>query len=125
MEANILFDQDFAAPHPCPRPILRISLHDQFPALQANPSKIAGIPLDDQSFSLGKAKANEIDLRFQFREFQEDLLFLGIEAILGRPISMKKMEIAQQIGLILLILLMFFAFYNDLLRIFSPGGFNF
>ena len=53
------------------------------------------------------------------------LLFLGIEAILGRPISMKKMEIAQQIGLILLILLMFFAFYNDLLRIFSPGGFNF
>jgi regulator of sigma E protease len=53
------------------------------------------------------------------------LLFLGIEAILGRPISMKKMEIAQQIGLILIILLMLFAFYNDLLRIFSPGGFKF
>jgi regulator of sigma E protease len=52
-------------------------------------------------------------------------LFLGLEAILGKPISIKKMEIAQQIGLILIILLMIFAFYNDLIRIFSPGGFKF
>lgn len=52
-------------------------------------------------------------------------LFLGLEAILRRPISIKKMEIAQQIGLIFIILLMLFAFYNDLIRIFSPGGFNF
>jgi len=52
-------------------------------------------------------------------------LFLGLEAILRRPISIKKMEMAQQIGLILLILLMLFAFYNDLIRIFSPGGLNF
>jgi membrane-associated protease RseP (regulator of RpoE activity) len=35
------------------------------------------------------------------------------------------MEIAQQIGLVLIILLMVFAFYNDILRIFSPGGFRF
>jgi membrane-associated protease RseP (regulator of RpoE activity) len=36
------------------------------------------------------------------------------------------MEIAQQIGLIFIILLMLFAFYNDLIRIFSPaGGFSF
>ncbi len=49
-------------------------------------------------------------------------LFLGLEAILRKPISIKKMEIAQQIGLILVILLMIFAFYNDLIRIFSPGG---
>ncbi len=52
-------------------------------------------------------------------------LFLGLEAILRKPLSIKKMEIAQQIGLILIILLMIFAFYNDLIRIFSPGGFNF
>ncbi len=52
-------------------------------------------------------------------------LFLGLEAILRRPISIKKMEMAQQIGLIFIILLMVFAFYNDLLRIFSPGGFKF
>lgn len=48
-------------------------------------------------------------------------LFLGLEAVLRRPISVKKMEIAQQIGLILIIFLMVFAFYNDLIRIFSPG----
>jgi len=53
-------------------------------------------------------------------------LFLGLEAILRRPISIRKMEIAQQIGLMLIILLMLFAFYNDLIRIISPeGGFGF
>ncbi|MGQ9507866.1 MAG: RIP metalloprotease RseP [Thermodesulfobacteriota bacterium] len=49
-------------------------------------------------------------------------LFLAIEALLRRPISIRKVEVAQQIGLILIILLMLFAFYNDLVRIFSPGG---
>jgi regulator of sigma E protease len=53
------------------------------------------------------------------------LLFLGIEAILRRPVSIKKIEIAQQIGLILIILLMIFAFHNDLRRIFFPGGYGF
>ena len=53
------------------------------------------------------------------------LLFLVMEAILGRPISIKKMEIAQQVGLILIILLMIFAFHNDLRRIFFPGGYGF
>ncbi len=52
-------------------------------------------------------------------------LFLGAEAILRKPLSLKKMEIAQQIGLAFIILLMLFAFYNDLIRIFSPGGFKF
>ncbi len=52
-------------------------------------------------------------------------LFLIIEAILRRPVSIRKIEIAQQIGLVLIILLMLFAFYNDLIRIFSPGGFKF
>jgi regulator of sigma E protease len=52
-------------------------------------------------------------------------LFLALEAILRRPVSIKKMEMAQQIGLIFIILLMLFAFYNDLIRVFSPGGFGF
>jgi len=53
------------------------------------------------------------------------LLFLGLEAILRGPISLRKMEIAQQIGLIFLILLMLFAIRNDLIRYFFPGGFKF
>jgi len=53
------------------------------------------------------------------------LLFLGLEAVLRKPMSIKKMEIAQQVGLIFILLLMLFAFYNDLLRVFSPGGFKF
>lgn len=53
------------------------------------------------------------------------LLFLGLEAILRRPVSLRKMEIAQQIGLIFLILLMLFAFRNDMIRYFFPGGFKF
>ena len=52
-------------------------------------------------------------------------IFLALEAILRKPISIKKMEIAQQVGLVLIILLMVFAFYNDILRIVSPGGFKF
>jgi len=52
-------------------------------------------------------------------------LFLSLEAILRKPISIRKMEIAQQIGLIFIILLMIFAFYNDLIRLFSPEGFKF
>jgi regulator of sigma E protease len=49
-------------------------------------------------------------------------IFLALEAILRKPISIKKMEIAQQIGLGLIILLMLFAFYNDLIRIITPEG---
>ena len=52
-------------------------------------------------------------------------LFLALEAILGKPLSIKKMEIAQQIGLFFIVLLMLFAIYNDLIRVFSPGGFKF
>jgi regulator of sigma E protease len=53
------------------------------------------------------------------------LLFIGLEAVFRKPLSVKKMEIAQQVGLILIILLMLFAFYNDLIRIFSPREFKF
>ncbi|MCD6293298.1 MAG: RIP metalloprotease RseP [Deltaproteobacteria bacterium] len=47
------------------------------------------------------------------------LLFITMEIILGRPVSLRKMEIAQQFGLCLLISLMVFVFYNDLSRIFT------
>jgi regulator of sigma E protease len=45
------------------------------------------------------------------------LLFFIIEAVLGRPLSLKKREAAQQLGFVLLILLMVYALYNDLVRI--------
>jgi regulator of sigma E protease len=45
------------------------------------------------------------------------LAFFVIEAVLGRPLSLRKRETAQQIGLVLLLALMVFAVYNDLVRI--------
>ena len=44
------------------------------------------------------------------------LFFFLLEAIRGKPISIKKMEIAQQIGLVIIILLIIFVFYNDITR---------
>jgi regulator of sigma E protease len=46
------------------------------------------------------------------------LLFFFIEAAIGRPVSTKVREIAQQAGIFVLILLMIFVFYNDITRIF-------
>jgi regulator of sigma E protease len=45
------------------------------------------------------------------------LLFFCFEAVLGRPLSVRKREVAQQVGFALLMLLMVFAVYNDLKRI--------
>jgi len=45
------------------------------------------------------------------------LFFFVIEAILGRPLSLRKREVAQQVGFVLLMLLMVYAIYNDLVRI--------
>ncbi|MBN1255947.1 MAG: RIP metalloprotease RseP [Deltaproteobacteria bacterium] len=42
------------------------------------------------------------------------LLFLAIEAIRRRPLSIKQKMVAQQIGLIILMLLFAFVFYNDI-----------
>lgn len=47
------------------------------------------------------------------------LFFFGIEALMGKPLDMKKREMAQQVGLFLLIALMVFVFYNDIMRILS------
>jgi regulator of sigma E protease len=46
------------------------------------------------------------------------LLFFSIEAVKGRPVSTKVREIAQQVGLFILLLLMVLVFYNDISRIF-------
>jgi regulator of sigma E protease len=45
------------------------------------------------------------------------LAFFVVEGIIGRPISVKKREAAQQVGFVLLMLLMVYALYNDLVRI--------
>jgi regulator of sigma E protease len=45
------------------------------------------------------------------------LLFFVCEAVLGRPLSVRKREVAQQVGFGLLMLLMVYAVYNDLDRI--------
>jgi regulator of sigma E protease len=45
------------------------------------------------------------------------LLFFIIEAILGRPLSLRKREVAQQVGFVLLMMIMVFALYNDLTRL--------
>jgi regulator of sigma E protease len=45
------------------------------------------------------------------------LLFFGLEGVMGRPISVRKREVAQQVGLFVLILLIIFVFYNDISRI--------
>jgi regulator of sigma E protease len=45
------------------------------------------------------------------------LFFFVIEGFRGRPLSLRKREAAQQLGFVLLMLLMVYAFYNDLVRI--------
>jgi regulator of sigma E protease len=44
------------------------------------------------------------------------LLFSLIEWLRGKPVSLRKREIAQQVGMVLIIGLMIFAFYNDIFR---------
>ena len=46
------------------------------------------------------------------------LIFFFIEAVTGRPVSIRVREIAQQAGIFVLILLMIYVFYNDITRVF-------
>lgn len=48
-------------------------------------------------------------------------MFNMVELVLRRPLSIQVREIAQQIGLLLLLMLMVLAFYNDIVRIFFGG----
>jgi regulator of sigma E protease len=45
------------------------------------------------------------------------LFFFLVEAIMGRPVNTKMREIAQQVGIFLLLLLMIYVFYNDINRL--------
>ncbi len=44
------------------------------------------------------------------------LLFFTIEMLIGRPVSIRVREVAQQAGIFILISLMIFVFYNDITR---------
>ncbi len=46
------------------------------------------------------------------------LVFFSIEAIVGKPVPIKIREKAQMVGMYLLLLLMVFVFYNDIVRYF-------
>lgn len=46
------------------------------------------------------------------------IVFFLIEAVIGKPVTGKMREIAQQVGIAMLVSLMVFAFYNDIMRIF-------
>ncbi len=47
------------------------------------------------------------------------MVFYTIEAIKGSPLSLKKMELAQMVGMFLLMSLMVFALFNDFTRMFG------
>jgi regulator of sigma E protease len=50
------------------------------------------------------------------------ILFLAVEALRGRPLSRRVKAAVQQVGFVLLVLLMVFAFYNDIARIVTGAG---
>jgi regulator of sigma E protease len=45
------------------------------------------------------------------------LLFMGIEAVRRKPLSERVIMASQRVGLALLLILMAFAFYNDIARL--------
>ena len=47
------------------------------------------------------------------------LLFFFFELVLGRPLELRHRERAQQVGIFILILVMIYAFYNDIARFFE------
>lgn len=46
------------------------------------------------------------------------LMYLAIEGLRGRPLSRRTMEWTQAVGIFMIVLLMVFAFYNDIARLF-------
>ena len=46
------------------------------------------------------------------------LVFFFIEAVTGHPVNIRFREIAHKVGIIILIMLMIYVFYNDITRIF-------
>ena len=45
------------------------------------------------------------------------LMFFFIEAVGRKPVNIKVREVAQQVGIVVLIMLMIFVFYNDIVRV--------
>ena len=45
------------------------------------------------------------------------LMFFFIEAVSRKPVNLKVREVAQQVGIIVLVMLMIFVFYNDIVRV--------
>lgn len=45
------------------------------------------------------------------------IMFFSIEAVLGKPLKLRYQEMAQQVGIFILLSLMVFAFYNDIVRL--------
>lgn len=50
------------------------------------------------------------------------LLFITLESVMRRPLDTRHREIAQQVGLVILLCLMAFAFYNDIGRVIQGWG---
>ena len=48
------------------------------------------------------------------------IFFYLIEAVWRRPMSLRTREVAQQVGLFFIILLMIYVFYNDIMRFVAP-----
>jgi len=48
------------------------------------------------------------------------VVLFAVEGLIGRPLGQKKVEWAQRAGMLLLLLLMIFVFYNDIMRL-LPG----
>ena len=48
------------------------------------------------------------------------LVFLFLEAVRGKPLDIKPREMAQAVGMMLILTLMVFVFYHDIVRLFSP-----
>jgi regulator of sigma E protease len=47
------------------------------------------------------------------------IIFLFVELLIGKPISIRKRDLAQRVGLFFLIFLMVVVFYNDITRLFE------
>src|SRR5690554_5176429 len=47
------------------------------------------------------------------------LLYYVVEIVKGSPVSERTMQFGQQVGLVMLAMLMMFAFYNDIMRLIS------
>jgi len=47
------------------------------------------------------------------------LLFFLIELVTGKEVNIRWRERAQQVGFFILVMLMIFVFYNDIMRIFG------